>query len=192
MNGDSALNDRYRSVGADGLMSLGFRLVRLASTTLAAFLAGTILTTVLLAAQRSGNPLHAATWILIGAALTALTRGYGLFVSSHEDEGGGRYLIGLARKIVEAWPIVVASLPTVVLLMLAAVFHWPDDREEPGDRITIGYTTIALNLNVLLLFFWGVVSARRSGLSRPWTALVGLANAVLGLLVITVNLALKK
>jgi hypothetical protein len=49
-----------------------------------------------------------------------------------------------------------------------------------------------LNLNVLLLFFWGVVSARRSGLSRPWTALVGLANAVLGLLVITVNLALKK
>jgi len=145
-----------------------------------------------LAAQRSGDPLQAATWILIGAALTMLTRGYGLFVSSHEDEGGGRYLIGLARKIVEAWPIVVASLPTVVLLMLAAVFHWPDDREEPGDRITIGYTTIALNLNVLLLFFWGVVSARRSGLSRPWTALVGLANAVLGLLVITVNLALKK
>jgi hypothetical protein len=80
---------------------------------------------------------------------------------------------------------------TNVCRPLAAVFHWPDDREE-SDRITIGYTTIALNLNVLLQFFWGVVSARRSGLSRPWTVLVGLANAVLGLLVITVNLALKK
>jgi hypothetical protein len=132
MNGDSALNDRYRSVGADGLMSLGFRLVRLASTTLAAFLAGTILNTVLLAAQRSGNPLQAATWILIGAALTMLTRGYGLFVSSHEDEGGGRYLIGLARKIVEAWPIVVASLPTVVLLALAAVSTGPTTGRNPA------------------------------------------------------------
>jgi hypothetical protein len=56
MNGDSALNDRYRSVGADGLMSLGFRLVRLESTTLAAFLAGTTLTTLLLAVQRGGTP----------------------------------------------------------------------------------------------------------------------------------------
>jgi hypothetical protein len=191
MNGDSTLNDRYRSVGADGLMSLGFLLVRLASTTLAAFLAGTTATTLLLAVQRGGDPMRAAAWILIGVALTALTRGYGLFVSSHEDEGGGRYIAGLARNLAGGWPIVVASLPTVVLLVLAAVFHWPDDREEP-DRITIGYTTIALNLNVLLLFFWGVVSARRSGLSRPWRVLVGLANAVLGLLVITVNLALKK
>jgi hypothetical protein len=41
--------------------------------------------------------------------------------------------------------------PRICALVLAAVFHWPDDREEP-DRITIGYTTIGLNLNVVLLF----------------------------------------
>jgi hypothetical protein len=173
-------------------MRLPFPLVRLESSTLAAFLGGTILTILLLAAQSGRNPLQAAAWILISTALTMVTRGYQQFVSTHEEQGGGSYVAGLARKVGAAWPIVAASLPTVLLLVLAAVFGWPDDREDPGGKVTIGYTTIVANLNVLLLFFWGAVSAGRSGLSRPWTVLVGFANAALGLLVVSANLALKK
>jgi hypothetical protein len=167
-----------------------FHLVRLDSTSLAAFLAGTVLTTLLLAAQSGGKPLHEAEWILIGAVLSMLTRGYGLFVSGHEAEGGGRYLTGLARTTARGWPVVAACLPTVLLLLLAALFGWPDDHENPDGSVVIGYTTFGLNLNVLLLFFWGVVSARRAGISRGWTVVLGIANAALGLLIVTVNIQL--
>lgn len=166
--------------------------MRLDSTSLAAFLSGTVVTTLLLAAQSGGKPLQEAEWIFIGVALSMLTRGYGLFVANHDAEGGGRYLTGLARTTGQGWPVVAASLPTVLLLILAKVSGWPDDQEHPDGSVTIGYTTLLLNLNVLLLFFWGVVSARQAGISRGWTVVLGIANAVLGLAVVTINLALKK
>ncbi len=165
--------------------------MRLDSTALAGFIAGTILTLLLLCAQSSGDPMHTALWIVLSAALSMLTSGYGMFVASHEDEGGARYVAGFVRRVGRGWPILVASLPTVLLLALAAAFGWPDDHEDPGGRVTIGYTTIVGNLNVLLLFFWGALSARRGGLSGPWTVLVGIGNAVLGALVVTANIALK-
>lgn len=161
------------------------------STTLSAFLTGTILSTLLLAAQAGGDPLRETAWILIGVALSVLTRGYGLHVSAYDDAGGVRYVVALARNVLRGWPTVVACLPTVFVLLMAAAFGWPADREYPDGRVTIGYTTVGLNINVLLLFFWGVISARRAGLSRPWTVLVGIMNAALGLLVVAINLALK-
>jgi hypothetical protein len=169
---------------------LGFGLVRLDSRTLAGLIAGTILTLLLLCAQSSGDPWHTGVWILLSASLSMLTGGYGMFVTSHEDEGSVRYVAGFIRTVARGWPIVVASLPTVLLLLLAAAFRWPDDHEDSGG-VTIGYTTILGNLNVFLLFLWGAMSARRGGLSVPWTVLVGLGNAILGWLVVTANLALK-
>ena len=124
------------------------------SRTLAGLIAGSILTLLLLCAQSSGDPWHTAVWILLCASLSMLTGGYGMFVTSHVDEGGVRYVAGFIRMVARGWPIVVASLPTLLLLLLAAAFGWPDDRED-SDGVTIGYTTIVGNLNVLLLFLWG-------------------------------------
>jgi hypothetical protein len=161
------------------------------SSTLAAFLAGTVVTTLLLAAQGGGNPLQETAWILIGVALSLLTRAYGLHVSSHDDVGGARYIAGFVRNIAKGWPVIAASLPTVLVLLIAAALGWPDDREHADGSVTLGYTTVALNINVVLLFVWGIVAARQAGLSRAWTVLIGFLNAGLGWLVVAVNLALK-
>lgn len=165
--------------------------MRLDSATLAGFIAGTILTLLLLCAQSSGDPVHTAVWIFTSASLSMLTSGYGMFVASHQEETGVRYVAGFVRAVARGWPILIASLPTVLLLFVAAALSWHDDREDPGGKVTIGYTTILGNLNVLLLFFWGALSARRSGLSGRWAVLVGLGNAILGGFIVTVNLALR-
>jgi hypothetical protein len=165
--------------------------VRLDSGTLGALLGGTVVTTLLLAAPGGGHPLQKMTWILCGVASSMLTRGYGAHVSAHEEVGGVRYVVGFIQSVAGAWPVAVAGLPTVLLLLLAAAFDWPDDRVDPGDRVTIGYTTIGLNINVVLLFLLGVMAARRAGLPRVWTVLIGIFNALLGWGIVAVNLALN-
>ncbi|OBB76358.1 hypothetical protein A5759_06050 [Mycobacterium sp. 852014-52144_SCH5372336] len=167
------------------------QLVRLESSTLAAFLTGTIMTTLLLAAQAGGNPLQEIAWILLGVGLSLLTRAYGLHVSSHEEAGGAQYIAAFLRNVASGWPVVAAALPTLAVLLLAAAFDWPDDWEHPDGGVTIGYTTVALNLNVVLLFFWGVIAARQARLSRTWTVVIGFLNAGMGWLVVAVNLALN-
>jgi hypothetical protein len=57
-------------------------------------------------------------------------------------------------------------LPTVLLLLSAARFGWHDDRKNPDGSVTVGYTTILLNINVVLLFFWSDCCS----LGRPFTA----------------------
>lgn len=163
--------------------------MKLDSTTLAALLTGTVVTTLLLAAQPSGNPMEQVAWILIGVALSLLTRAYGSHVSTHDAMGGRRYLKGFLRSLADGWPVVVASLPIVAVLLLAAAFEWEDDREHADGSVSPGYTTVALNINVVLLFIWGVVAARLAALSRGWMIVIGLLNAVLGWLIVVVNLA---
>jgi hypothetical protein len=164
--------------------------MRLDSSALKGFLVGTVVSTLLLAAQSGRGPMREAAWILVGATLTMVTEAYGSHVASHEDAGVGGYLVGLTRNIAHELPLVVASLPTVLLLALAAVFGWPDDQQHPDGSVTIGYTTIGLNLNVVLLFIWAAFAARQAGFSVPWRVLFGFINAGLGLLIVTIELAL--
>jgi len=161
------------------------------NTVLRGLLLGTVVTTLLLVAEGGGAPLREAAWILVGATATMVTDAYASHVSSHNNIGVGRYVAGLARNVAHEWAMVVACLPTVVLLMLAALFGWHDDRENPDGSVTIGYTTIGANLNVVLLFIWGAIASWRNRVSLPWAVLFGFANAALGLLIVTVELALK-
>jgi hypothetical protein len=48
-------------------------------------LVGTVVATLLLAAQDGGHPLWEAGWVFVGTTLTALTEAYGSHVSSHRD-----------------------------------------------------------------------------------------------------------
>jgi hypothetical protein len=165
--------------------------MRLDNAALNLFLDGTIVATLLLAAQGGGAPMREATLILIGAILSTLTYAYGSHVSSHDNEGIASYVAGLARHIAHYWPMFVACLPTVLLLVLAAVFGCHDDRKNPDGSGTVGYTTIGLNIDVVLLFIWGVVAARRGRFSLWWTVLIAFVNGVLGWLIITVELAIR-
>jgi hypothetical protein len=154
------------------------------------FLVGTVVATLLLAAQDGGHPLREAGWVFVGTTLTALTEAYGSHVSTHKDVRGVGYVGGLARNTAEVWSQVAACLPTVLLLLSAALFGWHDDRRNPDGSVTVGYTTILLNINVVLLFVWSATAARRGGHSWPQTVLLGLVGFGLGLLIIRIELAL--
>ena len=88
------------------------------------------------------------------------------------------------------WSQVAACLPTVLLLLSAALFGWHDDRKNPDGSVTVGWTTVLLNINVVLLFFWSAIAARRGGHSWPQTMPLGLMGFGLGLLIIRIPLAL--
>jgi hypothetical protein len=92
---------------------------------------------------------------------------------------------------VEDSPRTFASFPTVVLLVFAAIFHWNRDHRNPDGSVVVGYETIALNINVVLLFIFAILAARRGGSSIRGTILFGLMNAALGWLIVTVELALE-
>jgi hypothetical protein len=115
-------------------------------------LVGTVLATLLLGAQEGGKPWHAACWVIVGAILATLTEAYGTHLSRHRDDRVRDYFRGLVRSVVYESIFVVAALPTVLFLVLAATFHWRDDHQNSNGSWSVGYTTIGLNMNVVLLF----------------------------------------
>lgn len=169
--------------------------MKLSSNVLYGGVAGTVQASALLAALpasgRAADPLYDGMWIVVTAVVVAITRSYALHVSTHQD-GPGRFWPDLGAAMWLGWPIVVSSLPTLALLLVADFTHWPDDRYAPnGTYLQAGWTTYGLVFNVVLLFVWGIVSARSGGYSARWTVLVGFSNATLGLLIVGLNVLIK-
>lgn len=79
----------------------------------------------------------------------------------------------------------------MLILVLAAVFHWNHDQRHPDGSVTVGYETIGLNINVVLLFVFAILAAHRGGSSVRGTVLFGLINAALGFLIVTLELELE-
>jgi hypothetical protein len=162
----------------------------LSGSALKGLLIGTVVTTLLLAAEEGARPVRQAAWVLVGVTLYTVTEAYGSHLPTHADNRFWSYVAGLARAIADEAPQVLACLPTVILLLLAAKLGWHDDRRNPDGTVTVGYTTIVLNLNVVLVFILGFIAAGRGRFSRWWTLLFGLMNAGLGWLIVTTELIL--
>jgi len=152
---------------------------------------GTFLATLLLAAQEGGRPLHEATWILVAAALTTVVDAYATHLSSRNHDTMQSYLQSLWRGVVNDSPRTFASFPTVILLVCAAVFHWEHDHRNADGSLVIGYETLILNVNVVLLFVFSILAARRGGKTTSGIILFALTNAALGWLIVTIELALN-
>jgi hypothetical protein len=163
----------------------------LGARALKRLLVGTVIAALLLGAQDNGKPWHAACWLSVGAILGTLTEAYGTHLSTHRDERIREYLRGLAWSIVYESTFVVACLPTLLFLVLAAAFHWRDDHQNANGSWTVGYTTIGLNMNVILLFILGIAAARRGGFGLRWVVVFGVINACLGLAIVNVDLELR-
>jgi hypothetical protein len=154
------------------------------------WLSGTFLATLLLAAQEGGRPFHEAAWILIGATLTTVVDAYATHLS-HRSHGDFRaYAHSLWVGLVEDSPRTFATFPTVLFLVLEGIFHWHRDHWNPGGP-HVGYETVVLNINVVLLFTYAILAARRSGSSFRGMVMFGLMNAGLGWLIVTIELALE-
>jgi hypothetical protein len=96
-------------------------------------------------------------------------------VPGQDAEGAGRYAAGLARTTARGWTVVAASQPTVGPVARASrIVRLARRSWMPGRHS-------------------GALFGRAGpGISRVWTVPLGVANAVLGLLVVTLNLQLAK
>lgn len=146
---------------------------------------GTVLASALLAALQSEGevftPVYDALWILVTAMAAGLVHGYAHHMATHHTGSASVRWRRLLTALGEEWPLVIAVLPTVALLLLAGTAGWD---EGP-------VTTVGLTLNTLLLGGWGTFAALRSGYRRRSAVLVGLADATIGLAIAVANALIK-
>ena len=164
--------------------------MRVSDNALRKLIKGTFLATLLLAAMEGGKPLHEATWIFVGAVLTTVVDAYATHMSGRHEGAMPDYFGSLYHGVLNDVPRIIGALPTVLLLVLAWTFHWHHDHWNPDGSVSVGYETIALNVNVVLLFTFSILAAYRSGSSWRGTILFALMNAGLGWLIVTIELAL--
>ncbi|KOX00735.1 hypothetical protein ADK65_14015 [Streptomyces sp. NRRL B-1140] len=121
-----------------------------------------------------------AQWLLVTAVASALAHGYAHLIAlrGDQDHHGARATV---RLLLSEWPLVVATVPTLVLLLGTAWGWWP----------SAGIEYVAFAVNVALLFAWGLFAARAAG--RTWgSALkIGTVDALLGLAVVVANALIK-
>lgn len=148
---------------------------------------GTVLASGLLAAldQEGGDytPFYDASWVLVTAATAGLAHGYSHHMATHQQgrgSAGHRWRL-LLRALWNEWPMIAATLPTVLLLVLAGLTGWD----------SYGVTAVGLGLNTALLFAWGSFVAIRVGYRLRSALLIGLADATIGLAIIVANALIK-
>ena len=153
---------------------------------------GTVFASVTLAAIPLGqSPGYAAVWVVTSVAIAALTRSYGQHVSAHRVGTSTGFWKDFRSFMLTGVPMVLASVPTLMALVIAHLTGWSDDTLRADGSLSIGYTSITLMMNAVLLFGWGVVAGRISGYSRWGSCAVGLCNTGLGAAVIVINLLIK-
>jgi len=165
--------------------------MRLSENALKKLIKGTFLATLLLAAMEGGKPLNEAIWIFVGAVLTTVVDAYATHMSGRHEGGVPAYFGSLYRGVLGDLPRVIGALPTVLFLIFAWIFQWHHDHWNPDGSVSVGYETVVLNINVVLLFVVSILAAYRSGASWRGTVLFALMNAALGWIIVTVELALE-
>ena len=148
-----------------------------------AALTGVTMASVLVAALEHQvmppDPVEDIIWILILLGCTSLIRTYAGLVSARASYAATASQI--RRILGNEWALVTAGVPAVAVLLAAIAAHWP---------IKAAVQAVML-LNVVLLFGLGMVGAMRTSY-RPATAVaVGLADALLGVLVIVLNTTVR-
>ncbi|MFJ3964099.1 hypothetical protein [Streptomyces sp. NPDC090036] len=146
---------------------------------------GTVLASALLAAlDQKGDeftPYYDASWVFVTAATAGLAHGYSHHMASHQQDSAAHRWRMLVLALWNEWPLIVAALPTVLLLVAAGLFGWD----------SYGVTAVGLGLNTALLFGWGSFVALRVGYRLGSALLIGLADATIGLAIIVANAVIK-
>ncbi|MDX2561837.1 hypothetical protein PV371_19535 [Streptomyces sp. TX20-6-3] len=124
--------------------------------------------------------LNSAQWLLVTAFASALAHGYAHLMALRGDPTHHGVRAGV-RLLLSEWPLVVATVPTLVVLLGAAWGWWP----------TADVEVVVFAVNVVLLFAWGLSAARAAG--RTWRSAVriGTVDALLGLVVVVANAVIK-
>jgi hypothetical protein len=118
-----------------------------------------------------------AAWVLVTACASALAHGYAHYIAERAPHRRWDILLALRNE----WPLVAVVLPTVLLLAGARWGWWSPN----------GVEYVAFALNILILFVLGLITARWSARRWPVAVLVGLGDALLGVIVVVANALIK-
>ncbi|MDX3613708.1 hypothetical protein [Streptomyces europaeiscabiei] len=121
-----------------------------------------------------------ARWVLFTALASALAHGYAHQIA-HRDAQAHPGIRGVVRAVLGEWPLVLAALPTTLLLCGAGLGWW---RSE-------GIEYIAFGINIVLLLCWGLLACRAAGHTWGRAVRIGCADALLGVAVALVSTLLK-
>ncbi|QNP74701.1 hypothetical protein IAG44_38135 [Streptomyces roseirectus] len=128
----------------------------------------------------SSERLYDAKWLLVTAFAAALSHGYAHLIARR---GAATHagLRGAVRVLLAEWPLLAATLPTVVMLLGAGWGWWRSS----------GIEYVAFGFNITLLFGWGVTAVRAAGRSWRSALAVGCGDAALGVIVVVANAVIK-
>jgi hypothetical protein len=121
-----------------------------------------------------------ALWVLFTALASALAHGYAHQIA-HRDAQGHPGVRGVVRAVLGEWPLVVAALPTTLLLWGAGLGWWRSQ----------GIEYVAFGINTVLLLCWGVLASRAAGRTWGRAVMIGCADALLGVAVALLSTLLK-
>ncbi|MER5836228.1 hypothetical protein ABT116_36775 [Streptomyces sp. NPDC002130] len=121
-----------------------------------------------------------ALWVLFTALASALAHGYAHQIA-HRDAQGHPGIRGVMRAVVAEWPLVVAALPTTLLLWGAGLGWWR----------SAGIEHVAFTINTVLLLGWGLLASRAAGRTWGRAVRIGCSDALLGVAVALVGTVLK-
>ncbi|WP_448321665.1 hypothetical protein [Streptomyces sp. CO7] len=124
----------------------------------------------------TADPGSDAFWVALTAVASAAAHGYAHVIAHRAYVHGGA---GPTRRraVAAEWPLVVAVLPTVALLLAALAGWWAEDTA----------VDVALLFNTVALFGVGVSAARAAGRRWPPSLRAGGMDMLIGLLIIAVN-----
>ncbi|KFF98097.1 hypothetical protein PV367_14465 [Streptomyces europaeiscabiei] len=121
-----------------------------------------------------------ARWVLFTALASALAHGYAHQIA-HRDAQAHPGIRGVVRAVLGEWPLVLAALPTTLLLCGAGLGWWRSQ----------GIEYIAFGINIVLLLCWGLLASRAAGRTWGRAVRIGCADALLGVAVALVSTLLK-
>ncbi|WP_324604291.1 hypothetical protein [Streptomyces sp. NRRL F-5126] len=126
------------------------------------------------------DPGYDALWVFVAALAATAAHGYAHAIA-HREIVRGRVRPGTVWSVLTEWPLLAAAMPTVAALLGAYAGWWSED----------GALDVALVVNTVALFGWGLWAARVAG--QRWAAAcrVGCADVLLGLFIIGANVLSK-
>ncbi|MGA5900326.1 hypothetical protein [Streptomyces venetus] len=141
---------------------------------------GLVLASALVAALDAGgeeaDPGADTLWLLLTALASSAAHGYA-HVIAQRASGDGAATTSRLRSVLTEWPLVVAVLPTVGLLLASVAGWWTE--EAAADA--------ALLFNTAALFALGTWAARTAGHGWPSSCLAGGLDMLIGLVIILAN-----
>ncbi|MFI5684050.1 hypothetical protein [Streptomyces sp. NPDC051636] len=118
-----------------------------------------------------------AAWLVVTALASALAHGYAHYIAERGPRRRGQALRALAAE----WPLVVAMLPSALILAGAGWGWWPTGSVEYS----------AFSFNVALLFVLGLLSAKWAGRGGAVAVATGVGDALIGVIVVVANAIIK-